>query len=153
MNTCLSSLWQIDEVPDGAVKPSNIKFPIFFFGTHETLVIARNLLLLFEGDWYKHRLQTGRSEVEFQADHKMCGLGQDTKTPRSAIVYNIFPKVIKKQSLINKGFKYLKFVFIYGGESVGTIEDEQNIHITRKPFCLLSSVFAAPCFYEYKVLN
>lgn len=31
-------LYQIDEVPDGAVKPSNIKYPIFFFGTHETLV-------------------------------------------------------------------------------------------------------------------
>lgn len=37
-NYHLSSPWQIDEVPDGAVKPSNIKFPIFFFGTHETSV-------------------------------------------------------------------------------------------------------------------
>ncbi|XDV14311.1 hypothetical protein PO909_014583 [Leuciscus waleckii] len=27
---------RIDEIPDGAVKLSNIKFPIFFFGTHET---------------------------------------------------------------------------------------------------------------------
>ncbi|KAI3353108.1 hypothetical protein L3Q82_019674 [Scortum barcoo] len=31
---------RIDEVPDGAVKPSNIKFPIFFFGTHETTAIV-----------------------------------------------------------------------------------------------------------------
>lgn len=32
-----SFIWfQIDEVPDGAVKPPNAKFPIFFFGTHET---------------------------------------------------------------------------------------------------------------------
>lgn len=35
---------QIDEVPDGAVKPSNMKFPIFFFGTHETFVVFAFLL-------------------------------------------------------------------------------------------------------------
>uniref|UniRef100_A0A8C5K141 PC4 and SFRS1-interacting protein n=1 Tax=Jaculus jaculus TaxID=51337 RepID=A0A8C5K141_JACJA len=27
---------QVDEVPDGAVKPPTNKLPIFFFGTHET---------------------------------------------------------------------------------------------------------------------
>lgn len=38
MDLFLSFVLQIDEVPDGAVKPSNIKYPIFFFGTHETFV-------------------------------------------------------------------------------------------------------------------
>ncbi|XP_048855861.1 PC4 and SFRS1 interacting protein 1a isoform X4 [Brienomyrus brachyistius] len=31
---------RIDEVADGAVKPANIKFPIFFFGTHETAFLG-----------------------------------------------------------------------------------------------------------------
>ena len=29
-------LFQIDELPEGAVKPPKGKFPIFFYGTHET---------------------------------------------------------------------------------------------------------------------
>uniref|UniRef100_A0A668A7X5 PWWP domain-containing protein n=1 Tax=Myripristis murdjan TaxID=586833 RepID=A0A668A7X5_9TELE len=38
---------RIDEVPDGAVKPSNIKFPIFFFGTHETSVATTTSYNIF----------------------------------------------------------------------------------------------------------
>lgn len=34
LTTCLSL--QIDDIADGAVKPPPNKYPIFFFGTHET---------------------------------------------------------------------------------------------------------------------
>ncbi|XP_078505419.1 hepatoma-derived growth factor-related protein 2-like [Lissotriton helveticus] len=44
---------RIDDVADGAVKPPPNKYPIFFFGTHETAFIPRKDLFLY--DKYKDK--------------------------------------------------------------------------------------------------
>ncbi|KAF3852536.1 hypothetical protein F7725_005891 [Dissostichus mawsoni] len=54
------------KIPDGAVKPANIKFPIFFFGTHETLSIS----------WPKRCLPVPSTQEKYAKPNKRKGFNE-----------------------------------------------------------------------------
>jgi len=56
---------RIDKLQEGAVKPAKGKFPIFFYGTHETAFLGPKDIYLYEK--YKHKYHKENNRPEFNA--------------------------------------------------------------------------------------
>ena len=82
---------RIDDLPEGAVKPPAKKYPIFFFGTHETAFLSANEVYPYEE--YKHKYGFPRNrpyyndglwEVENDPTAKFRGSGSKLEEQRLA---------------------------------------------------------------------
>ena len=82
---------RIDDLPEGAVKPPSKKYPIFFFGTHETAFLSANEIYPYEE--YKHKYghprprpfyNDGLWEVENDPTAKFRGSGSKLEEQRLA---------------------------------------------------------------------
>ena len=82
---------RIDDLPEGAVKPPSKKYPIFFFGTHETAFLSANEVYPYEE--YKQKFGYPRNrpyyndglwEIENDPTAKFRGSGSKLEERRNA---------------------------------------------------------------------